>query len=157
HLETAVEVMSDMVFSPAFADLDAEREVVLEEIAMYEDAPQDLVHDLISEAVFGEHPLGRPVIGTAEVISSISHAAIASDHAAKSGRGNIVVSAAGNVDRDPWLELLQRAVVRREGVDAAGPTVRPPLVQAPPPRLRFQRKDTEQYHVCLGAPGISRS
>ncbi len=157
HLETAVEVMSDMVFSPAFADLDAEREVVLEEIAMYEDAPQDLVHDLISEAVFGEHPLGRPVIGTAQVISSISQEAIASYHAAKYVPGNIVVSAAGNVDHDRLLELLERALGRREGGDAMGPTVRPPLVQPPPPRLRFQRKDTEQYHVCLGAPGISRS
>src|SRR5919199_1243085 len=58
HLETAVNVMTDMVFTPAFAELDAEREVVLEEIAMYEDTPQELVHDLFSEAVFGDHPLG---------------------------------------------------------------------------------------------------
>ena len=56
--------MADMVFAPTFADLDTEREVVLEEIAMYEDTPQELVHDLFSEAVFGGHPLGRPVIGT---------------------------------------------------------------------------------------------
>jgi hypothetical protein len=62
--------MSDMVYAPLFADLDSEREVVLEEIAMYEDTPQELVHDLMREAVFGDHPLGRPVIGTAEVISS---------------------------------------------------------------------------------------
>ena len=53
HVETALDVMSDMVFAPLFDDLDAEREVVLEEIAMYEDTPQDLVHDLIGEAVFG--------------------------------------------------------------------------------------------------------
>ncbi len=53
HLETALDVMSEMVFEPLFDDLDAEREVVLEEIAMYEDTPQDLVHDLISEAIFG--------------------------------------------------------------------------------------------------------
>ena len=66
HLETAVDVMSDMVFTPAFAELDSERDVVLEEIAMYDDAPQELVHDLIAEAVFGDHPLGRPVIGTVE-------------------------------------------------------------------------------------------
>ena len=64
--------MGDMVFSPLFDDLDSEREVVLEEIAMYEDTPQELVHDLIGEAVFGSHALGRPVIGTAEVISSVS-------------------------------------------------------------------------------------
>src|SRR6267154_1108345 len=76
HVEKALDVMSDMVFSPLFEELDAEREVVLEEIAMYEDTPQDLVHDLIGQAVFGSHALGRPVIGTAEVISSVSKKAI---------------------------------------------------------------------------------
>ena len=157
HLETAVEVMSDMVFAPAFADLDSEREVVLEEIAMYDDAPQDLVHDLIAEAVFGEHPLGRPVIGTADVISSISADSIAQYHAAKYVPGNIVVSAAGNVDHAHLVELLEKALGRRPPNAKSGLQVRPPLVQASPPRLRFQRKDTEQYHVCLGAPGISRS
>ena len=157
HLATAVEVMSDMVFAPTFAELDAEREVVLEEIAMYEDAPQDLVHDLISEAVFGEHSLGRPVIGTAAVISSIGVDAIARYHAAKYVPGNIVVSAAGNVDHDELLALLESALGRRASEGPSGPTVRTPLVEVPPPRLRFQRKDTEQYHVCLGAPGISRS
>src|SRR3982750_5016452 len=71
HVETALGVMTDMVYAPVFAELDQEREVVLEEIAMYEDTPQELVHDLFSEAVFGAHPLGRPVIGNAEVIASI--------------------------------------------------------------------------------------
>ena len=80
HLETALDVMGDMVFAPVFEELDAEREVVLEEIAMYEDTPQELVHDLIAEAVFGDHPLGRPVIGTADVISSIPRDAIAGYH-----------------------------------------------------------------------------
>src|SRR5215216_2281573 len=80
HVETALDVMSDMVFSPLFDELDAEREVVLEEIAMYEDTPQELVHDLISEAIFGSHPLGRPVIGTAEVISSVSRRSIRGYH-----------------------------------------------------------------------------
>ena len=69
HLERALDVMADMVFAPTFADVDAEREVVLEEIAMVEDTPQDLVHDLLAEAVFGSHALGRPVIGRAGVIS----------------------------------------------------------------------------------------
>src|SRR5204862_7087310 len=64
QLETAVDVMTDMVFAPLLDDVDSEREVVLEEIAMVEDTPQELVHDLIAEAVFGKHPLGRPVIGT---------------------------------------------------------------------------------------------
>lgn len=157
HLETAVEVMSDMVFSPALAELETEREVVLEEIAMYEDTPQELVHDLISEAVFGDHPLGRPVIGTAEVISSIPRDDIAQYHDRLYVPANIVVAGAGNVEHDRLIELVNRGLERRGTVPKGGVNVRPPLVQPPPPRLKFQRKDTEQYHVCLGAPGISRS
>jgi predicted Zn-dependent peptidase len=157
HLETAVDVMSGMVFSPALAELETEREVVLEEIAMYEDTPQELVHDLISEAVFGDHPLGRPVIGTADVISSIPRAEIARYHDRLYVPGNIVVAAAGNVTHDEVLRLVTRGLERRGSVQAGSANVRPPLVQPPPPRLKFQRKDTEQYHVCLGAPGISRS
>src|SRR2546423_892881 len=80
HVETALEVMTDMVFAPSFAEVDQERDVVLEEIAMYEDTPQELVHDLFSQAVFGDHPLGRPVIGTAEVISSVSRRALSGYH-----------------------------------------------------------------------------
>ena len=157
HLETAMDVMGDMVFAPTFSDLDSEREVVLEEIAMYEDAPQDLVHDLIAEAVFGDHPLGRPVIGTAAVISSIPRDAIAGYHDSMYVPGNIVVAAAGNIDHERVVELVERALERRSENVASRLNVRPPLVQPPPPRLRFQQKDTEQYHVCLGAPGISRS
>ncbi|HEY3961784.1 MAG TPA: pitrilysin family protein [Gaiellaceae bacterium] len=157
HLETAVEVMSDMVFSPAFAELETEREVVVEEIAMYEDTPQELVHDLISEAVFGDHPLGRPVIGTADVISSIPRDEIADYHDTLYVPGNIVVAAAGNVTHECVLELVTRGLERRAIAREGGANVRPALMDAPPPRLRFQRKDTEQYHVCLGAPGISRS
>ena len=80
RLERALDVMADMVFRPAFADVDSEREVVLEEIAMVEDTPNDLVHDIAAEAVFGAHPLGRPVIGRAEVISTVSRRALAGYH-----------------------------------------------------------------------------
>jgi predicted Zn-dependent peptidase len=71
--------------------------------------------------------------------------------------GNIVVAAAGNVQHDRFVSLLER-FERKSAADAArGPKVRRPLTQAPPPGTRFERKDTEQYHLCLGAPGISRS
>ncbi len=103
HLETALDVMGDMVFAPLFEELDAEREVVLEEIAMYEDTPQELVHDLIAEAVFGDHPLGRPVIGTADVISSLPRDAIAEYHTEMYSPRNIVVAAAGNVEHGRTL------------------------------------------------------
>jgi predicted Zn-dependent peptidase len=157
HLATAMDVMGDMVFAPTFAELDSERDVVLEEIAMYEDAPQELVHDLIADAVFADHPLGRPVIGTAEVISSIPREAIAGYHETMYVPGNIVVAAAGNIEHDEVVELVSRALAGRVERSSSGPNVRPPLMQAPPPSLRFQQKDTEQYHVCLAAPGISRS
>ncbi|HEX7083310.1 MAG TPA: pitrilysin family protein [Gaiellaceae bacterium] len=157
HLATAMDVMSDMVFAPAFEELDSEREVVLEEIAMYEDTPQELVHDLIAEAVFGDHPLGRSVIGTADVISSIPRADIAGYHDALYVPGNIVVAAAGNVDHGELVDLVSAALERRRPAPSEHVNVRPPLVHEPPPSLRFQRKDTEQYHVCLAAPGISRS
>src|SRR5437763_10721880 len=103
HVETALDVMGDMVLAPLFADLDSEREVVLEEIAMYEDTPQDLVHDLASQAVFGAHPLGRPVLGTAEVISAVTRRSVSSFHRAMYLPGNVVVAAAGRVDHDRLL------------------------------------------------------
>jgi len=156
HTAEALEVMTDMVFAPAFAELDQEREVVLEEIAMYEDTPQELVHDLFSEAVFGAHALGRPVIGTAEVISSVSRRALSAYHRAMYTGGNIVVAAAGNIQHDKFASLLER--FERKSADGSGaPRVRRRLTHAPPPSLRFERKNTEQYHLCLGAPGISRS
>jgi predicted Zn-dependent peptidase len=157
HVETAVDLMTDMVFAPTFAELDAEREVVLEEIAMYEDTPQELVHDLFSEAVFGNQPLGRPVIGTRDVIASVSRRALASYHRSMYVGGNVVVAAAGNLDHNAVVQLIERAQRRPEDTPPKGVRMRRPLVSPPPPGLRFQQKDTEQFHVCVGAPGISRS
>jgi predicted Zn-dependent peptidase len=156
HVETALDVMSDMVFAPSFTDLDAEREVVLEEIAMYEDTPQELVHDLFSEAMFAGHPLGRPVIGTADVISTVSRRAVGAYHRSAYASDNVVIAAAGNVEHDRFVAALERA---RESAAPSQRHVkpRPALVKQPPAGVRFGRKDTEQYNVCIGAPGISRS
>ena len=156
-LEVALDVMGEMIFVPAFAELDAEREVVLEEIAMYEDQPQELVHDLISEATFGSHPLGRPVIGRAEVISSVTKRAVSAYHRTMYVPGNVVVAAAGNLKHEDVERLLVKVQRRVAAGVVKGPRVRPALVKPPPPSLRFQRKDTEQYHVCIAAPGIART
>ena len=157
RLETALDVMWEMVFTPAFNEIDAEREVVLEEIAMVEDTPQELVHDLSSLATFGDHALGRPVIGTAEVISTVTRRTLAAYHRSMYVPGNVVVAAAGNIEHDRLLRLLESASARHADARPSTRKVRPALVKTPPPELRFQRKDTEQYHVCLAAPGISRS
>ncbi len=153
RLELALDVMTDMVYRPVFAEVDSEREVVLEEIAMVEDTPHDLVHDLAAEAVFGSHPLGRPVIGRAEVISTVSRRALAAYHARAYVGERLVVAAAGNVRHDRLVALLD---ARRNGSAAGvGLSSRKPVRRLPGPGLRFQRKDTEQYHVCLAAPGIA--
>jgi predicted Zn-dependent peptidase len=157
HLEDALDVMADMVFAPIFADLDSEREVVLEEIAMVEDTPQDLVHDLLAEAVFSDHALGRPVIGRAEVISTVSRRSVATYHRNAYVAGNVVLAAAGNLDHERVCELLERAARQRVEPPARRTKVRSPLVREPKPGMRFQRKDTEQFHVCVGALGIARS
>ena len=153
RLETALDVMIGMVYEPAFAEVDSEREVVLEEIAMVEDNPQDLVHDIVAEAVFGTHPLGRPVIGRAEVISSVGLRALQSFHGAAYTADNLVVAAAGNLEHGRLVELLE---ARIPTTPASVRRRRKPIRRASAPGLRFQRKDTEQYHVCLASPGISR-
>jgi predicted Zn-dependent peptidase len=154
-LAVALDVMSDMVFRPAFSDVDSEREVVLEEIAMVEDTPHDLVHDIAAEAVFGTHPLGRPVIGRAEVISSVSRRGLSTYHRRAYASERIVLAAAGNVRHDRLVGLLRDRRERAAGAD--GLASRKPIKRLPSPGLRFVRKDTEQFHVCLGAPGISRT
>jgi predicted Zn-dependent peptidase len=152
-LERALDVMVDMVYRPEFADVDSEREVVLEEIAMVEDTPNDLVHDIASEAVFGGHSLGRPVIGTAQVISSVTRRALASYHRRAYREDRIVLAAAGNIRHDDLVAMFE---ARRDDTSSGpGLWARRPIPAGLEPSVRFQRKDTEQYHLCLGAPGIS--
>jgi predicted Zn-dependent peptidase len=154
HLPRAFDVMADMVWRPAFRDVDPEREVVLEEIAMYEDDPQDTVFDVLGEAVFGGHPLGRPIIGRAPVIRETPVDAIAAFHAARYVPGSVVIAAAGSVDHDAVVELARRTLGER-AIAGDAPAVEA-APQSPGPSVRFQRKDTEQCHVCLGGVGLAR-
>jgi predicted Zn-dependent peptidase len=153
HLPKAFDVIADMVWRPAFRDVDPEREVVLEEIAMYEDDPQDTVFDVLGEAVFGGHPLGRPIIGRAPVIRDTPVDQIAAFHAARYVPGSVVIAAAGSVDHDQIVELAERTL---GGEASSGAPGIEPAPAEPSPVVRFQRKDTEQCHVCLGALGLPR-
>ncbi|HEX8075043.1 MAG TPA: pitrilysin family protein [Thermoleophilaceae bacterium] len=154
HLERAFDVLADMVLRPAYPDIDSERQVVIEEIAMYEDEPSDKVHDVLSEAIFGDHPLGRPIIGRAEVISSVPVPEIAAYHDSRYVGSKVVVAAAGNVEHDRLVELVAGA---SGDVRNGSPDGHPPAPAAAEPRAAFQEKATEQYHLCLGAPGIARA
>src|ERR1700749_930213 len=109
HVPEAFDVMADMVFRPALRDIDSERAVILEEIAMYEDDPQEKVFDLLGEAVFGHHPLGRAIIGTADVVGGAVPQALRAFHAERYVPANVVVAAAGSVDHDALVELVRAA------------------------------------------------
>jgi predicted Zn-dependent peptidase len=154
HTEEAFDLLAEMLLGPTYPEIDSEREVVLEEIAMYEDEPQDKVHDVLDRAVFGGHPLGRRVLGEAEVISSIPIPDIDTYHRARYTGANIVVAAAGNIDHEAIVELTRRHV---EPPATAGDTaaLEPPELDGA--QVAFQQKDTEQFHVCFGGPGIDRA
>jgi len=156
HLERALEVMSDMALRPAWADIDSERQVVIEEIAMYEDEPSDKVHDVLATAVFGDHALGRPIIGTPEVVGGVSRDDLAAYHERRYRPQRLVVAAAGNLDHDHVVSLVERALAG--GGPAPGPAIAPDAAPAARiPVVRYHRKDTEQVHLCLGATGLARS
>jgi len=157
HVGEAFDVMADMVFRPKLdaGDLDQEREIVLEEIAMYDDDPQDKVFDVLGEAVFGDHPLGRAIIGRAEVVAGTPAAGLAAFHAGRYVPGNVVVAAAGSVDHEGIVALTREAEAKasRAGVPVEGLDVALGGLER---RVRFITKETEQYHVALGGPGIVR-
>jgi predicted Zn-dependent peptidase len=153
HLDDAFDVMQDMVLRPSYPDIDSERQVVIEEIAMYEDEPQDKVHDVLATAVFGEHPLGRPIIGRAEVVGNVPVPDIAAYHDARYLPSNVVVAAAGNVDHDRLAKLVESAIDGAAASPAPAPSDGP---KAGEPTVRFHKKDTEQYHLALGGRGIAR-
>jgi predicted Zn-dependent peptidase len=153
HAPLALDVMCDMAARPLFEAeaLESEREVVLEEIAMIEDDPSDLVHDLAARCVFGEHELGRPVIGSAATVRGLTNGAISRYHASRYGAGNVVVAGAGNIEHDAFCALVGE---RLELGGALSAERTPPLLVAG--RQLFLARDTEQYHVCLSAPGLPR-
>ncbi len=153
HVPEAIDVMADMVFRPALNDVESERAVILEEIAMYEDDPQEKVFDVLGEAIFGSHALGRAIIGRAPVIAETPVPEIARFHDARYVPSNIVIAAAGAVEHDAFVSIVSGVVPQ----SAAGVNGKPDPAPANLPRQRrFERKDTEQCHVCLGGPALSR-
>ena len=152
QLPIALDVMTDMLLTPTFSDLDREREVVLEEIAMVEDSPQDLIHDVLAEVVLDGHPLAHPILGTRQSIAGVSEEDIRSYHRELFRFSDMVVAAAGNIEHDDLRGLL---LERHGKSDRNNPqrTTAGPLMT---PRRHFVSKETEQMHVCLGGIGLAR-
>lgn len=155
HLEIAADVIGDMVFDPALKqnDLDLERNVVLEEIGMVEDTPDDLVFELHNEAVWGRHPLGYSILGTRDSVSGLGVPDLKELHRRAYRPPLLVVAASGNVDHDELLEILARTgwTDRPTGTGAASDT-RAPRIGAT--TRRHVERDGSQTHIVLGSATI---
>ena len=150
HLPVAVEMLSEMVFHSIFDphELDKEKNVIIEEIAMYEDTPDDFVHDLIALAAYRDHSLGFSILGSEEILASIRSEDIREYMRSNYLVENMVISLAGNIPPD-FLDLLEEyfGEFRNHGNE---PQDSPPVFCAD---VQFRAKKTEQNHICLALPG----
>jgi predicted Zn-dependent peptidase len=161
-LPLAVDLICDMVASSVLAvgDFESERAVILEEIAMHDDDPGDVVHDAFATAVFGDGSLGRPVIGTAESIAGLRRPQVAGYYRRRYRPSNLVVAAAGNLDHGKLVRRVRAAFERAGFLDGAGGAPVPPRRDAAAPRtkaeVRVVDRGTEQAHLVLGGTALSR-
>ena len=148
HLPLALDVLSDIVLNPAFSPDDVEREkkVVVEEIKMVEDTPDDLVHELFTQAFWENHPLGRPILGTRETVESLDASLLRDYFTNAYTPGNLIVSAVGNLDHEQVRRLVEE---KFGGLTSVG---RPSGEEAPQvvPKILIRNKELEQSHLCLG-------
>lgn len=152
HLPIAVDVLSDMFFRSRLdgEELSKEKNVILEEISMYEDTPDDLVHDLMAKAVYGDHPFAYPILGTKEQLEAMGPPDLKKymdDHYTIE---NTVISVAGNID-DQIVELLEQHFGSFQNSGKVNAPVEPVFHSS----LLFHKKKTEQNHICLSFPGCS--
>ncbi|HUA11654.1 MAG TPA: pitrilysin family protein [Solirubrobacteraceae bacterium] len=155
HVERAFTVLAEMLATPAFEDLATERQVVLEEIAMYEDDAQDRVFELLSETLYGDGPLGRPVIGRAATVAAIDEQRLRAFHDERYTARRVVVAAAGALEHEQIVALAERHLATlAPGPDGAG---EPAAGELAPTTTAFFEKETEQCHMCVGGAGLARS
>jgi predicted Zn-dependent peptidase len=161
-LPLAVEHLTDMFHHSLLRepDVESERRVILEEINVHEDTPDDLIHDLFMEALWPDHPLGRPILGTKRSIRAATRDQVRRFYRRHYVAGNLVVVAAGNLHHEQLVDLLATSMdVGPEA--AAGPAAwnlrRAGAPPEPSGRLLVRRRDTEQAHICVGTSGVSRS
>lgn len=153
HMDIALDVLTDMLFNSKFApkDIDIEREVILKEIGMYEDSPEELVHDILSETVWEGNPLGYPILGTKECLDNIDRDVIKDYIGNNYTPGNTVISVAGNYDDESLIEKLTGLFKDWKMRDSASPSFEKADFNA---SSRTKEKDTEQVHICFGFEGV---
>lgn len=152
HLDTAVDILSDIVRRPRFdpQELERERQVVVEEIRMVEDTPDELLYDLFAQHFYPGHPLGRPIQGTEQTVTSWGRPALQRFFHDAYRPENILIVAAGNLRHARLARLARAAFGSMTAGRAASKNGRPPRVQ--PGVVTRQKRDLEQIHVLLGMP-----
>ncbi len=153
HLPAALEILSDMCVNASLDEEScvSERQVVIEEIARTEDAPDDHIHDIFSETLWPDHPIGLPILGTRDTVGGFDHSQSETFKNRHYLTGNAVVAAAGNVDHDALAELTQRYLTLPEG-----PRSQRPVAHAVnQSRIAVLNKETEQAHICYGVSTIN--
>jgi predicted Zn-dependent peptidase len=155
RLALAIDILSDIVWSPALrpADVDSERQVILEEIRMRDDTPDDLVHELFAAAMFPGHPIGREITGSPETIEPMSRDAIAEFHGAHYHPSNVVVAAAGNLDHDDVVAQVEAGML---GTVGERPLRTPHDGEPGPNPMSVVEDDLEQVHLVLGMRALRR-
>lgn len=151
HLETVFDVLADMVLNPQFPpeEIDRERSVILEEIRMVEDNPEDLVHEMFSKNFWGRHSLGRPILGTSDTVGSFTRSALLSAFRSRYAPNNLLITAAGNISHQKILDL----VLPRFGACKPSPNGRDDASPSPAAELVSRSKrELEQVHICIGVP-----
>lgn len=153
HLPLAMDVIADLVTAPAFdpAEMEKEKGVVLEEIAMAEDTPEDLVHELLMLAHCGDQPVARPILGTCESVSGCARDKLAGYWRRMYRPQNAVLAIAGNYD---WDAVRAMAGELLGGWPSDGMDRREWATRAAVPGVETKEKDIEQAHICLGYPGL---
>jgi predicted Zn-dependent peptidase len=156
HLEEAADVIADIVFHPTLreSDLKLERKVILEEIGMVEDTPDDLVFELHNEALWGSHPYGYSILGTRETVNSLGIPELRDLHRRAYHPGQLVVAAAGNVEHDQLLDVLSRTGWSAPDAGDSTPMPSLPATTAAPKSVHVAR-DGAQTHVVIGTKAVA--
>lgn len=154
NLDLSIDVLSDMFFNSLFdaKEIEKEKKVVIEEIKMYEDSPDELIHDLFSEYVWNDHPLGKPILGTEESIRGLSREKILDYLSHHYAPDNLVVAVAGKINHEDVLKKLTPIFgeFKRGGKRVLEGTPKEQAIQ------RYNTKDTEQMHLIIGVPGLGQ-
>ncbi len=149
HLAVALDLLSDMIMRPALAPADVTKEqgVILEEIKMVEDAPDDLVHEIFAQQFWAKHPLGRPILGTPETVGSFASDGLRKYFDRTYVAPNLIVAAAGNLEHAKFRDLVERSFAGLASQGRVERTEAPAIT----PGVVARIKDIEQNHLCIGS------